>query len=155
MILDLVETRFINRKQLGMKLLIFMSTIELCEKVADYLACYVSDKGLTIDYFVSGKKDEVLHTTDIVVSTLGKAGTGKDIKNLAQVLCTVALDAKQRNVQVLGRLRELKEYPEVSPEFYYLVCDSIAKHREYHKNKLIAYKPKTKNIFVYRTKYVF
>ena len=57
---------------------------------------------------------------------------------------TDAVDSGQANRQTLGRLRDL-ESDEQSPEFLYLVCADIDKHKEYHENKMQKFKGWVRN----------
>lgn len=75
---------------------------------------------------------EHLHTSDIVITTIGSAGTGQDIKDLRFVVLTNNIKSPNANVQVLGRLREL---PDRDVHFFYLFCNSIPKQVEYHHAK--------------------
>lgn len=125
----------------GQKYLIYCASIEMCECVASYLDNKFNNSqynlGLNIVSFNGNTESEVLYANDILVSTRGSVGTGKDILGLVKVLSTIAIDSKQSNKQMVGRLRRIDElYPGLVPTFYYLVCLDINKHRYYHDKKL-------------------
>jgi superfamily II DNA or RNA helicase len=133
MIMDIVQKQFVSEYIIGQKMIIFCSTTEMCTRLTEYL------KNLFIEFDVSRYIAEdnysVLNTADIIVSTLKSSGTAVDIPNLKTALMTVAIGSRQANEQAVGRLRVLKKYPGVVPEFIYLVCQDIASHREYHLHK--------------------
>ena len=75
-----------------------------------------------------------------MVSTLLSAGTAVDVKRLRTAFMTTAVGSIDANIQAFWRIRELKEYPHVTPDFIYLVCSDIPQHREYHRIKVEEYK---------------
>lgn len=72
---------------------------------------------------------------DIIISTLKSCGTARDIPDLTRVINTIATDTPQGNLQYMGRLRELKNRPNVVPRYYYLTAENNDKHVKYHNNK--------------------
>ena len=83
--------------------------------------------------YVSEDPWENLLEPDIIVSTLGSAGTAVDIPNLSTCILTNAIQSIQANRQSFGRLRNLKDNH--SLEFVYFVCEDIPKHLDYHVAK--------------------
>lgn len=154
MVADVLGFSFIKTYQPGQKALIFMSTIELCSRMAEYLKKTLGDK-FTCSDFTTEHEDQVLHTHDIVVSTPGKAGTGKDIHGLVTVISTIAINSKEKNKQMPGRLRPIdKLFPGVEPTYVTLVCLSIPKHMEYHQTRMQDYASLMKSITTYRSRFV-
>ena len=140
MITNVVMTSYMNRRKEGHKMLIFASTKEMCRVIAEHLkALYPA---LKISRYVAEDEYEVLLDSDISVSTLGSSGTGVDIPGLTTVLLTSAVGSRQANAQAVGRLRELHQWPDVTPEFIYLVCQDIPKHDEYHQRKIENFRDK-------------
>lgn len=133
MIAYVTDHTFINKFEDGQRMLIFASTVEMCAIIAQYLQRRYTT--LRVSRYVSEDEYDVLLESDISVSTVKSAGTAVDIENLRTCLLTDALGSKQANIQALGRLRRLKNYPKVTPEFYYFVCTDIEKHVEYHNRK--------------------
>lgn len=133
MICDIVQKRFVNIKEDNQKMVIYHSTVEMCGLVATELA--KRQAALTVSRYVSEDEYEDMLESDIIVSTLKSLGTAIDIPGLRVVLLTDALGSRQANLQVMGRLRRLKEWPDTTPEFLYLVCEDIEKHKEYHRKK--------------------
>lgn len=134
---------FFKVKEEGQKLLIYCATVDMCIKVIAYLRHIHKDKGLVINKYTQEDPKTTLYESDITVSTLMSAGTGVDIPGLRTVIMTVAIGSKQKNDQALGRLRRLKDYPNVTPTFVYFVCGQIRPHMEYHRKKLENFANKT------------
>jgi hypothetical protein len=136
LILDTLLTYYVESYKPGQKALIFCATTACCYSVAQRLIEDLREYGLLVSDFVASHAEEVLHEHDVVVTTPTSAGTGKDIKDLAVCISTVALSSTQRNIQMLGRLRPMKSYPDISPKYIYLTCTNIEKHLQYdHKRK--------------------
>lgn len=129
----IVRNKYVPDHRPGQKMLIFASTIVMCTMMRDHLRKQFPQ--FKIARYVGEDDWENLHNNDIVVTTIQSAGTAVDIANLRYTLMTVALSNKQTNIQVIGRLRELKNYPGVEPEFMFLACQDIGKHMEYASAK--------------------
>lgn len=130
-----VYQKFVGVFEHGQKMLIFCATTDLCTIVAERMR-HIHPDFNTVRY-VSSLNDpyEELLECDIGVTTIGSGGTAIDLKNLRVSLMTTAIDSRQSNEQVLGRTRRLKDFPEIVPEFVYLVCTDIEQHGKYHQNK--------------------
>lgn len=133
MVCDIVQKRFVNLREHGQKMVIYHSTVELCGIVAGELKR--RQAALEVTRYVSEDDYEEMLECDIIVSTLKSLGTAIDVPGLRTVLLTDALGSKQANLQCMGRLRRLKDWPDTTPEFLYLVCDDIQKHKDYHYKK--------------------
>jgi superfamily II DNA or RNA helicase len=133
MITDIVEKAFIEKMEKGQKMIIFVATVQLATIVAEILAGL--HPKLLVNRYVSEDDYDDLLAADISVSTLQSAGTAVDIENLRITLMTTALSSKQSNIQVLGRTRRLKGWPDVTPEFYFLTARNIEKQVNYAKGK--------------------
>lgn len=130
-----------NRKE-GQKYLIFASTVDMCDIMVTDLKKRCPN--VIVGRYVAEDNLEDIYGYDIIVTTPGSGGTGIDIPDLAKALATCAISSAKLNVQMLGRLRELKNYPGEEPEYQYLVCYDIPKQVEYHKQKLELFKEKVK-----------
>lgn len=133
---ELVDRYYLSCREDGQKLLIFCATTVMCGLVAEHITTHQEGSGLTIADYVGHHDPSVLYDNDIVVSTPTSAGTGKDIPGLRVAISTVAIGSVQRNRQMLGRLRELKEWPGITPVFIWLTCLSIPAHMKYDKAKM-------------------
>lgn len=145
---DLFLRGYVEERRPKTKALIFASTIAMCSEITKYFSTRLEREGIDISIarYVSEDPDSVLTDFELIVSTPGSCGTGKDIPNLLTTICTVAVSSNQLTEQIMGRLRELVDYPDVSPIFYYYVCASIGKHLSYDQNHRAALAPKTKVI---------
>ena len=134
MIVDIVDRVYIVDRQPGQKMFVFCATVTMCTVVAQALASAFQE--VSVERYVGDDDyDENLMTPDLVVSTLGSAGTAVDVPNLRETLLTVALDSKQGNIQALSRTRKLIDFPEVTPRFWFLSAREIGKHIEYAHKK--------------------
>lgn len=152
MIVDIVQTAFIIKMEKGQKMIIYVATVQMATLLADQLANTYPH--LLVNRYVSEDEYEDLVAADISVSTLQSAGTGVDIPNLRINLMTTALSSKQSNIQVLGRTRRLKDWPDVTPEFYFLSALDIDKHVQYTKQKKEKLEGKVLSFQELRTNYV-
>jgi hypothetical protein len=152
MIVDIVQKAFIEKKEAGQKMIVFVATVQMATIVADLLANM--HPTLLVNRYVSEDDYEDLLAADISVSTLQSAGTAVDIKNLRITLMTTALSSKQSNIQVLGRTRRLENWPDVTPEFYFLSALDIEKHVQYCKEKKEKLSGKVLSFQELRTNYV-
>ena len=133
MITEIVNTSYIRVRQDGQKMLIFCATIEFCTILRNHLAVLMPS--LKVNRYVGEDEYDVLLDADIAVSTLLSAGTAVDIPNLRISLMTNALSSKQANIQMLGRTRPLRDWPDVTPECLFLACREIDKHVQYAQQK--------------------
>lgn len=133
MIDHIVKMKFINVREEGQKMLVFFASVDMCTMYEKRLKNLYPD--LTIARYVQGDKYEDMLNADITVSTVLSAGTAVDIPNLRVALMTTAIDSQQSNEQVMGRTRVLVDFPDVTPEFLYLLAEDIDRHVAYHQNK--------------------
>lgn len=140
MINSVVNERYIRVAVPGQRMIIFAASVEMCVVIVNDLKQRYPSKIIT--KYTEEDQYEVLNSSDIIVSTLMSAGTAVDIKGLRVVLVTTAIGSRQANLQALGRLRELRDYPDVVPEFYYFVCLDIRSHVDYHERKRESFKGK-------------
>lgn len=124
---------FTNNRLPKQKLLLLCSTVVFIEKVVKYLKTVYPE--LVVNGHVSGCPYEQLLKNDITVSTIKSSGTGVDIPNLREVVLLQATDSKKDNIQILGRLRKLKDFPDVTPRLTFMVCENIPHHLRYASTK--------------------
>ncbi|WJJ54886.1 putative DNA helicase [Xanthomonas phage RTH11] len=152
MILDIVERAFMEKKEKGQKMMIFVATVQMATLLADMLATKYPKE--LVNRYVSEDEYEDLVAADISVTTLQSAGTAVDVPNLRITLMTTALSSKQSNIQVLGRTRRLIGWPDVTPEFYFLSARDIDKHVQYTKEKKVKLEGKVLSFQELGTNYV-
>lgn len=133
MVADIVLKRFVEKREVGQKMVIYFATVDFCTIMAEELKR--RHRHLEVTRYVSEDDYAEMLKCDIIVSTLKSLGTAIDVPGLRVALLTDALGSKQANLQCSGRLRFMKDWPDVSPEFLYLVCEDIEKHLDYHYKK--------------------
>jgi superfamily II DNA or RNA helicase len=131
MINKVVTVGYIEEYVTEDEMLIFASSLNMCRIICDHLR--LRHPHLDINTFVESDPYTNLMDSDICVTTIGSAGTAHDIPNLRTVLLTTNIDSIQSNIQVLGRLRDLKTR---DTKFYYLYCEQITKQVRYHNKKV-------------------
>lgn len=124
-----------NPYENGQKIMVFCSTVEMCENVCQYLRGKMPD--LTVEVYVAGVPTKILLNSDAVITTVESAGTAVDVKGLKVVCLTRALDKFEKNEQIKGRLRKMSApWEHVRPMMIYLSNTLIEKHVTYHLNKM-------------------
>jgi len=132
LILKAIKIGYLNRRKVGNKCLIFVSTVKMATDLTKFLTEKIPE--LNIKRYVSEDPVENLMHSDIRISTLNSAGTAIDIDGLSCSILTMALNGTQANIQVLGRLRELKD--NTTPIFIWFTCNNLKKHLIYHDKKI-------------------
>ncbi len=127
----IIELGFIKDYKLGDKLAVFVSTIAMATEIVNYIK--KEYPSFDTRRYVEDDPYENAIDPDIRVSTLGSMGTGIDIPKLRTVILTVNILSQQSNLQSSGRLRFL---PDRDVKFYYLYCEDIPKHIEYHQQRI-------------------
>ena len=138
---DTAEQTFFSVREDKQRLLIFCSTIALCEEVVKYFRKQYPS--INTNKYTAEDKYETLLSSDIVVSTLLSAGTAVDVPDLRTAIMTTAIGSRRQNVQALGRLRRMSNYPNTTPTFVYFVCMDIEEHHKYYEKKVEVFEDKT------------
>lgn len=133
---DLIHKRFnsdyfIRRTSNDHKCMVFFATVDMCESFVEYLSDIYPR--LTINKYTAEDPESHLYESDVVVTTIGSAGTGKDVRGLITTILTVSIDSPVAVVQTTGRLRKPKDGTEM--RLVYLYCRDIKKQVDYHHNK--------------------
>ena len=145
MIFSITKRVFLDKYMEGQKLIIFMSKVEMCSLMAEFIRQNITE--VTCADYTGDHAAEVLHSYDIIVTTPGSAGTGKDIDGLAVVINSVPVAKFERNSQMLGRLREIhNKFPGVEPYYYYLIASNLNKHIKFHNKMMDTFKKWAKSI---------
>lgn len=145
MIRELVERTYFEDRVEGDSAIVFVATKAMADIVMnDFRKKWPN---LDIRKYLQENDYEDIMLPDIVVTTVISGGTGIDKKNLRHTYMTISMDSPNGNVQVLGRLRQLKHRTEHNDvHFHYLYCSSIPKQVEYHKNKIPLIESRVKEI---------
>ena len=102
----IVEEYHLKRKNPGEKMALFFYRIDVVEEVVKYLRSQYPK--MDIRRFIEDDPLSEILEAEITVTTVGKAGTGIDVPVLVTVYSFVNMDSWQKNIQLLGRLREPK-----------------------------------------------
>lgn len=144
MIMELIETGYIARRKTGQKCIVYAASIKMCDKLVDDIRKRF--KGDKVTRFCEMDDVSKLHSGDIVVTNVIKAGTAHDVAGLITVIMTNAIDSVQSNIQIFGRLRQIEGS---DTKFYYLTCQNLPKHKVYHRNKMELLRPRARSFKEY------
>lgn len=133
MVGNIAQGVFVNDRLPGQKLLMLCATVAFIDEVVKHLQERFPD--LVINGHYSGSPYERLLKNDITISTIKSSGTGVDIPNLREVGLLQATDSKKDNIQILGRLRKLRDFPDVVPRLTFMACETIPHSMRYAQNK--------------------
>ena len=139
MIHNCVDQYFIRGRQPGDKLGLYFARIELVTLVTEYLKSKYPQ--LDIRRYVESDPYENVIDSDIRITTRGSAGTGVDIPSLTTVISFDNVDSSQASLQLLGRIREIKDR-EVT--FVQLYATNVKKHGEYKERRDTLFKDRIK-----------
>lgn len=146
-----IDDYFFKQRYKDYKLLIFFDTVDMCERVSERLADRYPNT--LVGKYTADENYEVLKELEIIVATTKSADTGVDIPNLQMVFCFVARGSSQANLQMFGRLRELK-ITDKKPVFLYYYCLDITQHRNYHTKRREIFVNKTLSMNERKTHFV-
>lgn len=131
MICDLIAESYDKDYMDGDRLIIFIATRAMAEE----LLIWIEERFPKYDTrtFLEGDPEENVTDSDIRISTIIKSGAALDIAGLRVTIQTISMKSPNSNLQVLGRLRPLKDR---DVHFYHIFCSSIPKHAEYYHSKV-------------------
>lgn len=142
----LVEVNYMDSMVSGDKAAIYVSTVEMATKATAYLSMLYPQ--LDVRRYCEDDPFENVMDPDIRVTTVISAGTAIDIKGLTTVILTINLSSSAANLQVIGRLRKIKDR---DLRFCYIWSPQLDKHRDYNRQKLELLKDKALQIFEVRS----
>lgn len=152
MIFDIIERDFIDVRKEGQKMAVYFATKKMCTLAHHELE--KRHKHISVRRYIGEDDYEATRKGDLIITTLKSMGTAIDVPGLVRLLMTDSLGSLQGNIQVLGRLRPIKDYPDQDPVFTYLVCKSIDKQMNYHREKLEMFKGRVKEHTLFDTNVV-
>jgi hypothetical protein len=132
----IIESHFFNVRRVGQKLLILVGLKDMATKLMESLYLKYPYMDLNINTYFSDTEDEILDESDIIISTVGSCGVGRDISNLRTAIVTNSFNAFTLNKQTLGRLRKLKNGD--IPHFIYITNEHIQSqmNHRYQRKKI-------------------
>lgn len=127
------STYYLPLREPGTKFLFFFSLIKMAQKMKDMFKEKYPELDIETYLGTLDKKNPTKYLEhEIVITTPGSCGTGKDIPGLIGVFCPHTVFSDQRNKQIIGRLRQLrgKFNDRITPFFGFPVCADIPKQVE-------------------------
>lgn len=148
MLSEAFKTYYIDTYRDGQKAMWFFATIEMCELFLKRLKVDYPELDAIVFTGEQSKKKETKAAYaehQVVITTPGSCGTGKDIPKLYIVFSPISVSSSQRNDQMVGRTRPIdKWWPDIDPIFLYFVCPDIPKQVDYHRKRKIIFDKKCK-----------
>lgn len=141
-VMPLLDEFFFSIRRDGEKLLILCNTHELCHKISTLIGIYKPE--FTRLVFISGVAEERIPEYDIIISTPGSCGTGRDIKHLRTTFSFIATQSEIWLLQHLGRLRPPGKTAPEDPFFVYLYFALLTKHLQYESKRSDIYRARGK-----------
>ena len=148
---DWVNHRFIKVRQEGQRSAIFATSVDMATKMLEFLKRSHPDLKIARYAASAGDIYEEARKADLLITTVQSFGTGFDLDGLICCLMTSSINSRNTNIQVLGRLRELRKWPDLVPVFDYLVCVDIPKQMAYHEEKMNQFEGRVKD---HKTAYI-
>jgi len=142
MLLVFLEDGYLKDYQENQVALFYFARVAMCDIVCDMMRGLITERlleehghVLRINAYTGVTDESVLYSTDIILTTVGSCGTGKDIPNLVAAFAGIAIKSSKKNLQMLGRLRKPANYPGLLPKYYYFNCLAIPEHMKYAREK--------------------
>lgn len=149
MLKEAFEIYYIKTYREGQKAMWFFAMTEMCDMFLKRLQKDYPDLDAIVFTAEQSKKKEsksAYREHQVVITTPGSCGTGKDIPQLYIVFSPISVSSSQRNDQMVGRTRPIdKWWPDLDPIFLYFVCPDIPKQVEYHRKRRTIFDKKMKN----------
>ncbi|HXQ32673.1 MAG TPA: hypothetical protein VN843_01500 [Anaerolineales bacterium] len=132
LVIEVVESGFMDEYQPGYRCIIFVRKVEMCDTIVLHLRKKWPHLDIRRYAPSAGDPYENLMDPDIRVTTQIGAGTGHDIKGLMTTITLDNINSAVANIQTLGRLREPKEG---TARYFSVYSESIKKHAYYAKER--------------------
>lgn len=153
---QLAKYQYVNHylpfREPGTKVLFFFSRVNMCDYMLErFKEDFPNDDFATFHgEDTTGKNADKLKYLkhEIVITTPGSCGTGKDIDGLIRVFCFHNVGSTNRNRQMIGRLRDkiFKLFNDrINPMYFFTVCVSQPKHKDYYEKRKVAFAAKQKS----------
>lgn len=145
---ETVDMYYIEGYMKDDKLVIFVAMIDMADKLLVRLQRDYPGKK-SVRYCQDDAYEDMLKG-DIIVTTPGSLGTGIDVPHLRVAIATVSISSPVSNIQMSGRLRELKDR---NVKYCYLYSNNIQKHVQHHRKRLETLAGYTKDFVHRRSRY--
>jgi hypothetical protein len=141
-IIPIIKEHYIRLAEPGERFLFLCSSTKLCDHLEGIFKRVFKDKKVSV--FYSGMPVNILETYDMILSTPGSAGTGRDVKKLRTCFAFENTGSETRNSQFMGRLRGPPQMMN-TPEYVYLSFNTIPQHQKYAQGRAMLYGPRAKS----------
>lgn len=150
---EILKVWYVTDKQEGQKALIIFATKAMCTLFTEYMKRKYPK--FDVYRYIEGDVYKKATQADIIVSTPGKSGTAVDYVGLVLAVITVAVDATQANLQMLGRTRKstLKLW-NMNPKVVYPICNQIKKHHMYWNKKAVKFQGRVRKLVTLGSSFV-
>lgn len=142
---DWLREEYLSIRKDKQRACIFVSSVEMATAIWKVLEKAYPNVSFARYAASAGDIYDEAKQANVLITTVQSFGTGFDLEDLIASLMTTNLRSQKTNLQVLGRLRVLKNYPGQTPKFYYLICSDIRKHMAYHEEKKLQFNGKVKS----------
>ena len=131
-LLSCIQRFYFNGDTPKGRMLIFANTGRMIKHIVQSLqqAEELKQYDLKISQFMSNDPKSILSTSDIIVTTIGSSGVGKDISNISCILCFISIRSSILTKQIIGRIRESDIE---TTNFVFLVNEELRSHRKHDK----------------------
>ena len=130
---------YLTNHKPGQKMLVTLYTRQMCEEVTKYFKAKCPNHNVV--RYIDGDSYADACAGDIIISTMGKSGTGVDYVGLILNIIAVSVKASQKSLQMLGRTRDscIDKWG-IRPVVVYPICMTIPKQVTYYnlKRKLLS-----------------
>lgn len=133
-----LHAEYMRYRQPGDKAIVFFALVKSIAQVVEYLR--VNLDGVRVEAYTQEDPEEHLNA-DVIITTLKSAGTGKDIPGLITGVNTVSFASRPQCIQMLGRIRFIKDKPLT---FVDLHNRSIKPHLKHLNDRLEIYQHRAK-----------
>ena len=134
MVYDVLERGFLKSYQTGQRALVFFSLVQSCTDFREYCVKRMKEDNhpeMVVNRYVGVDNYSDLMSSDIAISTPGKAGTAVDLPKLVIAIVTTAIDDRQLNEQITGRPRKIRAWANMDPKVIFLHARELKKHNMY------------------------
>lgn len=151
MVSSIVDLWYVKLKETGDKAIVFFATKKMCTMYQEH--AIKKYPALKVTRNIEGDNYNEFITGDLCVSTPGKSGTAIDIPGLILNIVTVAISKRQMNLQILGRVRDLRN-PNKYPKAVFLHCSDVKKHIQYLNRRKVTYEGKVRSFKILNSSFM-
>lgn len=152
MVRDLLNMFYKNSKwEKGQRALVFFASREMCTRFTEYIKTVYPD--LDVKRHIQGDDYDAFIKADLGISTPGKSGTAVDIPGLVLSIVTVCMSKEDKNLQILGRTREVKKW-DIKPKAVFLHCQQLDKHVTYLRRRIKTFRGKVDSFRTLNSKFI-